>query len=210
MMRATLAYRMFLSEAFEGADERAERGEEYHAKEIPEGAQIAFSRITDAIFEHETVLRVPKNSSYELPFKPFEPSLNSPSVKDNGEMPSPESPSSSTTATTEEKNTETGLENAMENTEEANDTENDNENKEESDGSDESPIMGLVDPRDVMHDGLASFYEDAMAATRLMGHSVSYKLEAILDARISDTHFIQVFNTLAHSIRSMTTCHRNR
>ncbi len=215
MMRATLAYRMFLTEAFdESAEERAERGEAYHTKEILEGAQIAFSRSTDAIFEHEAVLRVPKNSSYKLPFTPFQPSLGgSLSVKGGGEMP-PESSSS-----TEEKTKETGGENAAGNEAELDDTEKDdaaialdeknkNKNEEECGSSDESLIMGLVDPQDVMHEGLATFYEDAMAAARITGHSVSYKLDAILDARISDTHFIQVLNTLAHFIQSASICMR--
>ncbi len=206
MMRATLAYRMFLSEAFdENAEERTERGEVYHAKEIPEGAQIAFSRITDAIFEHQAVLRVPKNSKYELPFVPFEPSLNSLNVKREDEMQP--GPSSSTEDKTEGTGRETA---AAENAAELDDTENGpatelDEKKcknEEECGGAESVIMGLVDPRDVMHEGLATFYENAMAATRLMGHSVSYKLDAILNAQISDTHFIQVFNTSAHPIRS--------
>ncbi len=201
MMRATLAYRMFLSEAFdENAEERAERGGSYHMKDIPEGAQIAFSRIADAIFEHQAVLRVPKNSSYDLPFKHFEPSWGgSSSTKGGGEMP-PESSSS-----TEEKPEETGDEKGAENTAEPDDTEKDgaaaaldeknkNGNEEECGSSDESLIMGLVDPQDVMHEGLATFYEEAMAAARMTGHSVGYKLDAILDARISDTHFIQVFS----------------
>ncbi len=215
MMRATLAYRMFLTEAFdESAEERAERGEAYHTKEIPEGAQIAFSRITDAIFERQAVLRVPKNSSYELPFTPFEPLLGgSSSVNGEDEMP-PESSSS-----TEEKTKETGGENSAGNIAELDDTEKDdaaialdeknkNKNEEECGSSDESLIMGLVDPRDVMHKGLATFYEDAIAAARITGHSMSYKLDAILDARISDTHFIQVFNTLANFIQSASICMR--